>query len=259
LFRYVPHFLKKGIYRDQTWLLSSLLEEYDYARHPYFAYTSFLKDFTEHMSVKRSQPVYKFINLVTPHIPLVVNSDCEYAGKVLPRTRENVLNQSRCTLDALTNFIERLKTLGVYDSSFIIINADHGFHMPFQFRDKEKQSLIRSSAEQDFGDYGPYLGRLLPLLAIKPPYGKGPLKISDNQVELTDIPETINAVLDLNEAFRGRSAFSNDAKVRDRKSFWNRLTAEVKKNDYLDHHREVNIHGSVFDSSSWEWEEAVYF
>jgi hypothetical protein len=131
--------------------------------------------------------------------------------------------------------------------------------MPFQFRDKEKPSLIRSSTEQDFGDYGPYLGRLLPLLAIKPPYGKGPLNVSDNQVELTDIPETINAVLGLNEAFQGRSAFSNNGEFPDRKSYWTRLTPEVKKNDFLDHYIEVHINGSVFDSASWEWKEAVYF
>lgn len=259
LFRYVPHFLKKGIYHDQSWLFSSLVEKHDYARHLYFAYTSFFQDFTDNMSVKRSKPVYKFINLVTPHIPLVVNSDCEYAGEVLPETRENVLNQSRCTLDFFIKFIERLKMLGIYKSSLIIINADHGFHMPFQFRDKEVQSLIRSSTEKEFGEDGHLLGRLLPLLAIKPPYGKGPLDISYSQVELTDIPATINAVLGLNETFSGRSVFSDDTKVRNRKSYWSFMTPEDMENDFLDRHREINIKGSVFDSASWEWEEVVYF
>jgi hypothetical protein len=259
LFRYVPHFLKKEVYHDQTWLLSSLLGKYDYARHPYFAYTSSFQDFIDDMSVKRKRPVYKFINLVIPHIPLVVNSDCEYAGKVLPLTREHVLNQSKCALDFFVEFIEKLKILGIYESSLIIINADHGFYMPFQFRDKEEQSLIRSSVEQEFGEYGHYLGRLLPLLAIKAPYGKGPLSISDNQVELTDIPATINAVLGLNETFRGRSVFSNDSKVPVRRSYWDEMTPEDKENDFLDHHREVHIVGSVFDGASWQWKEVAYF
>jgi len=259
LFRYVPHFLKKGVYHDQTWLLSSLLEENDYMRHGYFAYTCFFRDLTDNMSVKRNEPVYKFINLVTPHIPLVVNSDCEYAGKDLPQTRENVLNQSRCTLDFFIEFIEKLKMLGIYESSLIIINADHGFYMPFQFRDKERQSLTRSSTEKGFGEYGHYLGRLLPLMIIKPPYGKGPLNISDNQVELTDIPATIGAILGLNETFRGRPAFLNGSKDRNRKSYWNQMTPEDAENDFLDQHREVNIRGSVFDSASWQWEEVTYF
>jgi hypothetical protein len=259
LFRYVPHFLKKGIYHDQTWFLSSLIEKHDYARHPYFAYTSFFQDFTDNMSAERSKPVYKFINLVTPHIPLVVDSDCEYAGEVLPETRENVLNQSRCTLDFFIKFIEKLKMLGIYKSSLIIVNADHGFHMPIQFRDKEEPSLIRSSTEKEFGEFGPHLGRLLPLLAIKPPDEKGSLTISDSQVELTDIPATMNAVLGLNKTFSGRSVFSDDAKVRNRKSYWDYVTHEDMENDFLDRHRGVNIKGSVFDSTSWEWEEVVYF
>jgi hypothetical protein len=37
------------------------------------------------------------------------------------------------------------------------------------------------------------------------------------------------------------------------------LTPEDKKNDFLGHHREVNIKGSVFDSASWQWEEVAYF
>ena len=83
--------------------------------------------------------------------------------------------------------------------------------------------------------------------------------MSDNQVELTDIPETINSVLGLNEAFQGRSAFSNNGEFPNRKSYWTRLTPEVKKNDFLDQYREVHINGSVFDSASWKWKEVVYF
>jgi hypothetical protein len=55
----------------------------------YFSHEAFVEDMISNMSVSRKKPVYKFIHLAATHTPYVVNRNCEFAGYVLPNTREN--------------------------------------------------------------------------------------------------------------------------------------------------------------------------
>ena len=127
LFRYVPHFLKKMIYNDQTWFLQKKIkkEKSELLFSP-LSHMEFFSDFITNLERARNKPVYKFIHLETSHPPAVINKDCEYAGEVMPWNKQNHIIQSKCALNQFIKFLDKLKSLGCYDSSMIILQADTG-------------------------------------------------------------------------------------------------------------------------------------
>ncbi|MDJ0760187.1 MAG: sulfatase-like hydrolase/transferase [Woeseiaceae bacterium] len=63
---------------------------------------------------------YTFIHLIMPHDPFVLGAGCEETSK------SNVLVQAQCAVRLIGEFIDRLKSLGRYDDSLILIHGDHG-------------------------------------------------------------------------------------------------------------------------------------
>jgi len=245
LFRLSPHFIKKMIYNDQSWTIQSLFRQHGGSKFIPWNHKAFLEDLIREMYVTRKKPVYKFFHLLTTHPPNVTTEDCEFAGKVLPFTRPYFLIQDRCALNDVIEFLDRLKSLAIYDSSLIILQADTGLGVPVQ--------KMRNYGPQISGRCPPNLiGNALPLLAIKPPQSKGPLKISDAQVMFTDIPATISSVLSLNEDFPGESVFEvNPKEKRERKYYHYNWRSKNWQTEYLPPMREYIVNGSVFDGDSW--------
>lgn len=258
LFRSVPHFLKKSIYNNQTWLIQrifftqlSALSHKNYgAIFRYFAHETFLDDLIDNMTVKRNKPVYKFIHLMITHNPIIVDADCKYAGKVLRFTRQNTKILYKCNIDHLIEFLNKLKLMGIYDSSLIIVNADHGAGQMVKIRNMDNQFNVNLIGNKE--NFKKIVGSALPLMVIKPPYSEGPLKISSVQVMLTDIPDTISSILNLNEKFNGRSMFEiSDDEVRERRFYYYKWRHKNWQDDYFNLLTEFIIKGSVFDSASW--------
>ena len=245
LFRLTPHFIKKLIYNNQLWMIQSLFGSQKGSGFIQLSHKAFLEDLIANMDVKRQKPVYKFIHLVTTHPPNIMNEDCEFSGKVLPYTREYFLIQDKCALNDIIGFLDRLKSLGIYDTSLIILQADTGVGLPVK--------KMRNYGPQIKGRCPPNLiGNALPLLVIKPPYSKGPLKISNAQVMLTDIPATISSVLALNDDFPGDSVFQvNPDENRERRYYHYKWRHEHWQAEYLPILHEYLIKGSVFDGDSW--------
>lgn len=244
LFRHAPHYLKRIIYNNQLWYLQSLFSKLPYEGKWYFSHSAFLDDLIENMLVNRSKPVYKFVHLMTTHPPIVVNENCEYAGKVIPATRENFKRQLKCSLKHIVAFLKKLKLLGIYHSSLIILNADHG----------AKQKVeVRNMDEHTADPFFPYeVGSALPLMAIKLPYSEGALKISRAQTSLTDIPATISSILNIDENFNGKNVFEIDSdEVRERKYYKYAWTNKDWGSMFFDRIEEYIVTGSVFDRASW--------
>ena len=249
LFRSVPHLLKGAVYNNQLWLAQRLIG-WTYGSQLILSHRTFLQDLISKMSVSRTQPVYKLVHLMITHTPLVMNADCEYVGKVLPFTRENLKIQLACGLDSAIEFFQRLKSFGIYDSSLIILQADHGGGMKVQLKSVDEKGGSTSFINSI--DLTRIVGSALPLLAIKPPYSKGPLKISEAPAMLTDIPATISSVLKLNEEFPGISVFKIDPQgVRERRTYYYKWRAENWQDEYFNRMDEYIIKGSVFDEASW--------
>ncbi len=256
-FRHAPHFLKRFIYNDERWLFQRPFS----ARNKrlqirYFSHKAFLDDLIEHLSVKRNTPVYKYIHLMTTHFPIVVNKDCEYAGKI-PVTAENIKNQAKCCLDNFIKFIDKLKKKGIYDSSLIILQADHGHGRKIKMMNGGSPG--NEDESHNDRDLSEIAGSALALMAIKPPHSKGNMQTSRAQVSLTDIPATIGEFFNLNEKFEGRSVFEVDPdEVRERRFYFYEWQHENWQSTYLPRIDEFVIKGSVFDRNSWRLNFTYY-
>ena len=98
-----------------------------------------------------------------------LDADCEFIG-VTRATRASYLEQSTCAVAVVTRLLDRLRVLGVYDDSVIVISSDHGVRLtPEEFVYDEPLP---------FGDLPAVAGNSRALLAVKTANADGPLRIS---------------------------------------------------------------------------------
>lgn len=261
LFRCLPHFIKKYVYNNQAWLIQRLLftqlgfldhkDRWGVSTFRYFSHKAFMVDMIDNMSTNRNKPVYKFIHLCTTHPPIVVNRHCEFAGHALPKTRANKKTQCKCSLDHVIEFLNKLKLMGIYDSSLLILSADTGDGIKVNLKNRGYQ--IDGDEINSIKGFANIVGSALPLMAIKPPNGKGPLKISRAQTMLSHIPATVSSILHLNAGFPGQPAFEvSPDQLQERRFYYYKWRHKNWQDDYFDRMDEFIIRGSVFDTTSWQ-------
>ena len=156
-----------------------------------------LDEFAHRMTVAADEPIYKFIHVGIPHMPVVVNAECEYTG-VVALNRESFRGQARCGVARVAAFLNRLREIGVYDNSLIVISSDHGISFP-------PRQFVHDRPTPD-GDLSVIAGKAMALLLVKPPTAKGPLRVSRAPTAITDIPITVADVLGVPHQFPGEPA-----------------------------------------------------
>ena len=173
LFRHAPHGVKARIYRDDRWLFQQWIEARRGAvatAWRSFGDAVFLQEFTSRITAAGDAPVYSFLHLITPHPPISTDAECVYPGRRLRLTRAGYLAQAQCALRVVRTLLDRLRDLGLYDRSAIIVTSDHGL-------------ALFPAADHPLRGIGSPAGRSLhiiesdatPLLLIKPFGAQGPL------------------------------------------------------------------------------------
>jgi len=257
IFRNSPHFLKNPL-SSQLLSLNILnlkeTESYEALRH--LSQKAFLQDLIDNMSIKRNKPLYKLIHLTTTHWPAVTDSNCEYAGKILPWTWKNIKIQAKCSFDHFIEFLEKLKSIGAYNSSLIIIHADHGYWKIPQSINQVGLKNLDKQLEPDFPDEEDFAEKVCassPFLAIKLPNSKGHFKISYAPAKITDVPATISTFLNLKETFNGKSIFELDSnEIRERK-FYYYYDLNRSGDKFFNRIDEYLIRGNTHDRTSWQF------
>jgi hypothetical protein len=149
---------------------------------------------------------YVYAHLILPHAPYLWDGNCTL------RQQTDFFEQTLCANKLIKDFIDKLKQLGRYDESLILIQSDHGWH-------QIHRTLLFTTphVENDRYDTEEFSRRLHSLLLIKPPIaGPAPLFVSEEVSQLVDIPATVYDVLDLAPPPNdGHSVFALD-EVRDR-------------------------------------------
>ncbi|MBN1277828.1 MAG: sulfatase-like hydrolase/transferase [Deltaproteobacteria bacterium] len=262
-FRYAPHFVKKYIDRLKVWhpLGDADIKDIGDQGVRHLAHTAFLQDLIDGMSIRRDNPVYKFIHMTTTHYPMLLNEKCECVGKIIPTRWPNIKVQAKCVLDHAVVFLNKLKSLGIYDSALIIIHADHGYWKVSNSAKELNRKRQASQMSNDFiidEKFSKVICSAAPLLAIKPPYSKGPMKKSPTQAALTDIPDTIRSIMGINEDFGGRDIFAimPDEQRERRFVYYSHLDLDSggtnrRASEYFGRMDKFLIKGSIFDQSSW--------
>lgn len=202
LFRYSPHFLKKKIYDDSHWFLQNIgrvspppipAGEKNYVQYsvtPSQELTfQFVDSFITRLSVDSATPSFKLLHLMVPHGPYTTNAECgPYVGPRLTGPNR-YLNQGLCGMKLAKKIFAKLKEQGVYDSTTIIIVADHGTPLKFDF-DEFGTSIDKK------------LRRAFPLLLVKPagqsPSPSGELAIDPRPLSQLELLRIVNDIEKLN-------------------------------------------------------------
>lgn len=141
----------------------------------------------------REAPRFAFHHLEGIHLPIKMDGELRALNVALTPTREHYLTYARGSVRLLGLFLDRLRELGVYDGSLIVIAADHGTgRLPlYAAADLNADRLAGPGRPPAYAWQG---GRPLPLLLVKPFAADGALRTSDAPVSLTDIPKTVLAL-----------------------------------------------------------------
>ncbi|OFW99548.1 MAG: hypothetical protein A3E78_00105 [Alphaproteobacteria bacterium RIFCSPHIGHO2_12_FULL_63_12] len=110
-------------------------------------------------------PVAHFLHFVHTHFPIDLDENCEYrsddkAWHEANQTLEGLKNESTCALLQMARFVEKLKKLGIYENSLIVLKSDHGQPVPYNARSGLESFKVRGHQRWGFSRY-------TPLLAIK--------------------------------------------------------------------------------------------
>ncbi len=262
LFRHAPHVLKSAIYNDQRWRLQTLFGPASSSdpltrRHAPVNGQAILDEFTSRMAAARTQPVYKFLHVGIPHWPVVLNADCEFIGDT-PVTRAAYLGQARCAVARVARFLDRLRALGLYDDSLIVVSSDHGFALPPRGFTGDRPM---PGTEPRSMELSTVAGSAMALLVVKPPHHTGPVQISTVPTAITDIPATVLDLLGFpHETVPGTPAFglSEDAKRPRTFADYNLGRNEADSQEYFEYLDVFTINGPLLNGEAWAFPEPIY-
>ena len=240
LFRVVPHVGKALVYRDALWVFQASAHADAYLQMQYFSDLAFLEELAKGMSADRDVPVYKMIHLMLSHKPFVANEQCGFAGR-LSTDRKNVRTQARCGLTRVLDVLQRMKDLGIYDNSLIVLMADHGAWVPVE-------NLAASDVVRPLT-----VAMATPMLAVKPPGAGTQFQSSNAPSSVIDIAATIADIADLDSQFDGIPVFSiaaNEPRQRRHRVYGYGINPDAR--GYLFPMQEYMIDGSPYDSQAWQ-------
>jgi hypothetical protein len=242
LFRALPHFAKALVHRDELWVFRGMVRSASYLHMQYFSDLEFVRYLSRRMRVDRVAPVYKLMHLMFAHLPTVGNENCEFDGVRRP-SRENVLQQADCGLQAVLDVFTRMKALGIYEESTIILMADHGAWVRLDNFDPGNKGDAADSMAAAMA---------IPLFAIKRSNDSGPYRVSNAPTSITDLPATIAAELGVKEQFPGVDVFTiRDSDTRERSHYKYFYGDNKNAPGYLNTLFEVIVNGSVYDHKAW--------
>lgn len=187
--------------------------------------------------VNEDEKAFRFIHLYGAHPPYLLNED---GGREIYETLDPI-PQSIGSMRIVYEYLENLKKLGLYESSTIVITADHG---------------------ENFDDGKPLKENTNIILFIKP-RGVGleqELRYSDVYASQNDILPTLSSIVDMPvEDELGMNLFSEniDNSTRERYHYFSVVEGTVQSAI-----RVYKINGSSLDFENWtatdEYKEFLY-
>lgn len=121
-YEYAPVALKNGLY-----LYSGVFDEYKAvasdAADPYILDdAAFIRDYrTAGLTAEKDEPVFRFYHLNGAHGPYHLDENGQHSDDTT-----GLDQQIHGVMNAIFEYVQEMKELGLYDSSTIVISADHG-------------------------------------------------------------------------------------------------------------------------------------
>ena len=252
LFRHAPHILRPAIYNDESWRLQSIFGAQDTGARRHHAGNGavVLDEFANKLTPVTDEPVYKYVHVGIPHRPIVLNGQCEFIG-VVRSNRASYKEQARCAVKRVSAILDRLREIGAYDNTFVVISSDHGLQLP--------PLRFVNNRPTPMGNLGVIAGHAMALLVVKPLGSQGPVRVSHAPTSITDIPATVLDGVGVAAHLPGEPALklSSDApRVRPFAMYdWER---DDWGQNYFETLDILDINGAVLDGKSWTLINTIY-
>jgi hypothetical protein len=242
LYRVAPDGLREAILRRGRGPLAVIMGRGETQRAQWSALA--LERLASGSTATDSPPSAKMVHSMVTHPPGVLRPDCS-VGK--PRyDREGELLQARCAVARVVGLLERLRALGVYDVSNIVVLADHGFRI---------ESLFTTGIEDP--NFRTMVGAFNPTVLVKPAGAHGRLTTSDAPIELADLPKALCGDGGCSPAEGLRRLDAVDPE-RTRTAFMYKWKHEYWGLPHIPGLERYSIRGDLTSISSWSREPGAY-
>ena len=237
LFQVTPVLIRRYIHNDERWFLSQLVTTTR-------TYSASFDLFLENMTTDERPGSYNYFHVAGGHSPIQFAENCAYVG-TQKENYENIRAQVTCTLLQLEHLVQKLKQLGIYDETMIIMHSDHGNPWLTPSLNSVGNAVILPRVS----------GGANPAILVKPPKMQGPLRFSRAPVSIGDVPATINDAFGLDGQFPGIPMFSlNETSERERVFLWYELEPGGPWEAVLEALPKVvryRIRGDLFSREAW--------
>lgn len=258
LFQSVPHSLKHHIYNEGDFVTRRYLSDFAHRFDDLFPSRTLVKlphsqphqglSFRENLRTSGTdsspKPTYRFYHLFMPHKPFLLNRDLEFSG--YGDDFSAYQDYAYASIKLMISYLKELKKLGVYDSSSIIIAADHGAG-----EYTNKKYLPGERRYVPVLKNGEAIASGKPLLVVKNYLEDGPLKVSSKPVSLLDVAPTIANFAGIKPK-KMEGEFIDDIaedQQRDRTYFHYNFSGWDSK--FLNDFDVYKIEGDVYDENAW--------
>jgi len=240
LFRYTPHYLKR-YFSDIDIVIKN---RNDFKEDD----LTFAKNMSSKAKNDSNENVFKFIHLKGAHAPYILDENLQ--KRDLGSGRNAYKTQAKAAIKITSIFLNKLKEIGVYDNSLIVIASDHG--SGFKIENTELNMNIPSVKNDDLKIFTSYVSSLATLL-IKPFDSVGEMQISDAPVSTADIAHTVVNLSGVGNRVPGIDIFElTENTDRTRRFFYYSWTHEYWKKEFLPPMTEFHVDGFSWLFSSWK-------
>lgn len=252
LFRHAPHILRPAIYNDEAWRLQTMLGPGDTRSRRLHSVNGavVLAELAQRVRLTTDEPLYKYVHVGIPHLPVAVDATCAFVG-TLRATREHYKAQARCAIRRVTALLDRMKELGVYDNSLVVIASDHGNGF--------KPLKFGNDRQVPAGELSSIAGRSMALLIVKAPGRSGPVRVSYAPTAITDIPATALGALGVKHSLPGESALELAEDAPRQRVF---TMYDWEHDDWSQRYFEaldiMEVRGRLLDGNNWTLAGSIY-
>lgn len=252
LFRHAPHILRPAIYNNESWRLQAVFGPGDTRTRQHHSVNGavVLDEFAKRLRPATDEPVSKYLHVGIPHRPVVVNGNCDFIG-VKRASRAAFKEQARCAVKRVAEILDRLKAVGVYDQTFVVISSDHGIGSP--------PPQFVNNRQTPMGEVARIAGNAMALLVVKPLNSNGPVRTSRAPTTITDIPATILDGVGVAPDLPGEPALKlpEDARRVRPWAFYDWERDDWGQN-YFPTLDIIEINGPVLDGKNWTLIDTIY-
>lgn len=258
-FRAVPHILKPAIFNNGDFALdkdkaknlytnaigeADIPQPFKYKHAQRHDALGFRDLINEHAVLATDDPVFRFYHFNVPHAPFYLDPELNVIDH--EDTIEAYRASSIAGLKLMGLYLNRLKDIGAYDNSTILIVSDHGlgYGNTIQY-DPEKRDYIKA------GQYGYRRAAAKSIFLMKPAQQRGPLSRSSKPVSGVDVAPSIAAAAGIKiDNVEGKDV-QKIIETEQRTRVFNFYTFSTWDSKYLKDFQVYEIRGDVRDHKSW--------